>query len=258
MTRPIGDLDELRGCWRRSLISWPDGRRDETTRVTWLQGIDACLDLRQPAGLGDFPAVSSIDDLSHDDCLRLAQQSGFAGRFIKDGDFFTWQRAIDFQPPRRDPDSGALWWEENVLIERGRTIAYIEHWHCEPNAPVEPIAALTLRSPEDGRAGALLRVGRNFMMARDRAVAVAAEQTLVDLVIAAGDIPAARALVDCEISLGLVGPEAWRISASTLPFCVNRQISMALGDHAVILSSAGQPPRQWDIAAIEGDPGALS
>ncbi len=258
MVRPVGDLEELRGCWRRSLIAWPDGRRDETARVTWLQGSFTCLDLRQPAGLGDFPAISAIDDLSRDDCLRLAQQSGFAGRFVKDGDFFTWQRAIDFQPPRGDPDSGALWWEEDVLIERGRTIPYIEHWHREPHESVEPIAALTLVSPEDGRTGALLRVGRHFMLARDRVVPVAAERTLVELVTAAADSAAARALVDCEISLGAVGPEAWRISASTHPFRVDRQFSILLKDHAVILSAAGQKPQQWDIAGVEGDPGALS
>lgn len=258
MTRPIGDISEVRGCWRRSLIAWPDGRRDETTRVTWLQGIAVCLDLRQPAELGDFSAVSAIDDLSRDDCLRLARQSGFAGRFVQDDDFFTWQRAIDFQPPRRDPDSGALWWEENVLIERGRTIPYIEHWHGEPSEPREPIAALILRSPEDGRAGALLRVGRHFMLARDRAVTVTAEQALVDLVAAAPDIAAARGLIDCEISLGVVGPDAWRIAASTHPFLVNRQMTIALADHTVVLSATGLPPRHWDIAGVEGDPGALS
>jgi hypothetical protein len=41
----------LTGLWRRSLIIWPDGRRDETTDVAWLQGERASIDLRQPAGL---------------------------------------------------------------------------------------------------------------------------------------------------------------------------------------------------------------
>ena len=47
----------LAGLWRRSLIMWPDGRRDTTTWVNWLQGGKSYIDLRQPRGRPDFSGV---------------------------------------------------------------------------------------------------------------------------------------------------------------------------------------------------------
>ena len=41
-------VEKLRGLWTRSLIAWPDGKRDVTTQVAWLQGTGLFADLRQP------------------------------------------------------------------------------------------------------------------------------------------------------------------------------------------------------------------
>jgi hypothetical protein len=40
-------LNDLPGVWRRSLLAWPDGTRDTTTTVLWVQGPTLYADLRQ-------------------------------------------------------------------------------------------------------------------------------------------------------------------------------------------------------------------
>jgi hypothetical protein len=70
--RQIPELTALRGLWTRSLIAWPDGRRDTTTSVRWLQGPEIYIDLRQPANRPDFSGVGA---------LRCANRmAGHAGR----------------------------------------------------------------------------------------------------------------------------------------------------------------------------------
>jgi len=68
---------ELRGLWQRSLIVLPDGSRDTTTEVRWLQGLRAYADLRRPSPIPDYSHVSKLADLTQHDCLRLADQQGF-------------------------------------------------------------------------------------------------------------------------------------------------------------------------------------
>ena len=58
-TLPEPSLETMPGLWRRSLIAWPDGRRDTTSFVNWLQGPGLYLDLRQPEGRPDFSGMSS-------------------------------------------------------------------------------------------------------------------------------------------------------------------------------------------------------
>lgn len=209
----------LIGLWRRSLIAFPDGRRDTTTRVHWLQGRGGFVDIRRPAVMADFSHVEALVDLSMDDCIQLSAQQGFAGGLTYDGAHFEWNRLIDFQPKGPYADAGSLHWENSVLIERGRDVEYVEHWHLESSAS-EPIAAVTLLHATRDIKALLVRVGDHFAFARDRGSPLPSHKTLRECVGAAASVEEARALVDCEISFGKCVDGELRIGISTLPFRV--------------------------------------
>ncbi len=211
------DVASLQGLWRRSLIARADGERDTTTAVYWLQGPAEYIDLRQPTGAPDFSHVRGLDDLTYDDCAWLARQEGFAGRLTRDGRWFEWLRTIDFQPPTGRADAGSLAWDGDTLIETGRDVAYVEHWHRDPSRPIRPASCNSAASTRT----MLLRVGEDFMYARERAVKLdEGYPTLAEYVAAAPDLATARLLLDCEISFGAVERAGLRIQASTLPFRV--------------------------------------
>lgn len=262
MSNTISDVSVLRGLWRRSLIVWPNGERDTTTEVRWLQGLRACIDLRQAAAGPDLSHVRSVADLSIAHCAWLARQQGFAGHLAFDGSCFQWIRSIDYQPQAPGADAGSLHWDGAVLVETGRDVAYVEHWHRDAALPTVPAAALELRAADDNTAAALLRVGALFMFARDRALRPAAHRTLAECVAGAASLRQAQALVDCEISFGNVQAAQFRITASTLPHRVGDQLHplrwrerLTTSDRAATGSAR---TRHWSIVGAEGDLAALA
>jgi hypothetical protein len=233
---PIASVTELQGLWRRSLIAWPGRASDTTTSVRWLQGPRAYIDLRQPMPLPDFSHVRSREDLSLEDCAWLARQEGFAGHLHFDGRHFEWVREIDFQPPSPTADAGSLRWEGDVLLETGRDADYVEHWYRDTGAARTP-ASLTYMQVSPATPGArgvpekppavLLRVGPNFMYARDRAAPLdKGYRTLTEYIKAAPDLQHARELIDCEISFGTVEESGLRIAASTFPYRVGALLEL--------------------------------
>jgi hypothetical protein len=236
---------------------WPDGRRDTTTQVRWLQGACAFADLRQPPALGDFSHCRGLADLSREDCGRLAEQQGFAGRFTFDGTHFEWARMIDFQPKALHADVGTLSWEDGTLIEKGRDVAYIEHWHRDDSAAAQPAAAIAFRAEPSGINGRLLRVGPWFMYARDRAGDLPRHRTLRECVSAAPTLSQAQALVDCEIAFGLVTPDGFLITASSLPYRVGDFLGQELDLDALTTmdrEAHGKAcVRRWTIMEREGE-----
>jgi hypothetical protein len=259
---PTPRIRELQGLWSRSLIAWPDGTSDTTTQVRWLQGHSAYIDLRQPVPMPNFSHVNGLTTLTTDDCLQLANQEGFAGHFRFEGAFFEWARDIDYQPQPRYSDSGSLHWEDDTLVETGRDIAYIEHWHRDPAMSALPAASLALRCQHTGVSGRFLRVGGYFMFARDRALTPTAEQHLTDCVAGSADVRTARALVDCEISFGAIEPAGCLVTASTLPYRVGDMLNqrftgsiMTTQDRA---TDGAVTRRHWEIADSEGDAAVLA
>jgi hypothetical protein len=261
MIEPVAGIGELAGLWQRSLITWPDGRCDRTTVVRWLQGVAACLDLRQPADLADLTDRRRLDDLSPADCAELARQQGFAGRFGFDGRHFEWTRSIDYQPAAIGADAGTLHWEADVLVETGRDADYVECWHRDAARPIAPVAAVGLADPAGRITGALLRVGPVFMYARDRAVIAPAGLSLAECVAAAATPAEARGLVDCEISFGTVAVDGFRITASTLPHRVGAALDPHLSAGTLTVEdrspNGGRLTRHWTITGREGDLAAL-
>jgi hypothetical protein len=250
----------LQGLWRRSMIAWPDGSRDTTTCVYWLQARRACADLRQPptpAAPPDLSGVGALQQLSIGHCLWLAQQQGFAGQLDFDGTHYEWRRSIDFQPRAAAADAGTLCWQGEVLVETGRDIGYVEHWHRDASAPTLPAAAVTLRDADENTAAALLRVGPLFMFARDRAQPAVGAGTLQECVAASATLQQARALLDCEISFGSAVPSGFRITASTLPWRIGALLDPQLErGHLRTLDRApggAALRRRWEIIEQEGD-----
>jgi hypothetical protein len=249
------EIAELRGLWRRSLIAWPDGRRDETTGVYWLQSDSLYADLRQPAGRPDFSHAACLNDLSHADCWWLAKQEGFTGMFSFDGVWFEWGRRIDYQPVSPYSDAGSLRWQGEILVEEGRDITYLEYWHREV-APLSPIAGLVLEDTASDIGGAFVRAGEDFMFVRDRAVALPALPSLAAAV-ATADPSQARDLIDCEISYGKIGPAGPRIHASSLPYRIGHVLGLHVQGAGLITTDQdanGRPTeRRWQVMAHQGD-----
>ncbi|GAA1804669.1 hypothetical protein GCM10009682_27900 [Luedemannella flava] len=212
------DPAELCGAWSRSLLVLPDGSRDDTTSVTWLQGRSYYVDLRQPAGRPNFadPPDGAVPEAGW-----LAGQQGFAGRLDHDGTWFTWEHLIDLAVGPQPADAGALAWAGDILVETGRDEPYREHWHrtC-PADPVEAAAA-RLRDVRTGRDAVLVRVRDQFGYAHGRS-------------------PAARAAgrFDAEIALGVVTATAWRIERSSLPWRQGQLLAIA---------------HDWAVVDVEGD-----
>ena len=254
---PDPTLGTLPGLWRRSLIAWPDGREDRTTFVNWLQGPGLYLDLRQPEGAPGFAGVACLSDLKPVHMEWLATQEGFAGELVHEDDWFEWRRDIDFQPHAVYPDMGRLWVEGDVMIEQGKDIPYIEHWHREPVAG-GIVWGARLEDRETGAKGAILRYGHLFMFARERLVSTPAHCSLADCVAGARDLAHAREFLDCEIAQGVVTSAGWIIQRSTLPFRVGKALGPVLtGDllESEDMDGKGKAlTRHWEITTLSGEP----
>lgn len=245
------------GLWERRLLAWPDGRRDTSTAVAWLQGPSLFIDLRQPEMPDFLRRTSCLGDLGRDAIDWLSTQEGFAGRFVRVGDAFEWQRQIDFQCPSEVADAGFLAFEGEVMTERGRDVDYLEHWF-HASRDLDPHYAVRMTGA-GGRAGSLVRAGGVFMFARDRVFALPRGGSLQAMVRAAG-LEAARGLIDCEISLGQVTADAWTVTRSTLPFRVGKDLRPRLfsgGETMTTMDTEGNGEpviRQWSVVEFETRP----
>ena len=251
----LPSLTNLQGLWTRSLIAWPDGRRDVTTAVHWLQGPSLYIDLRQPDARPDFTPTRLLADVTDDQLVWLARQEGFAGRLQFDDRWFEWGREIDFQPQAIYSDCGELRFEADYMVEVGRDVPYIEHWHRAAVGDAAQTAALRLRAP-DGRKACLVRAGDVFMLALDRAVALPDLPDLHACVMAAASREDQLALIDCELSFGRVGPHAWRIERSSLPWREGLVFKPRCdGRHLTLIDAC---TRRFDVLEAEGAPALLS
>ncbi|MFT3732925.1 MAG: hypothetical protein QM780_16145 [Hyphomicrobium sp.] len=249
----VGIKDTL-GLWERSLIAWPDGRQDTTTYVAWMQGPNLFADLRQPPNAPSFDGVLCLNDLEPAHLDWLAGQEGFAGRFVVAGDAFEWQRIIDFQCPSDAADAGYLAFSEGVLVERGRDIPYIEHWH-QTAQRFSPHFAIRMKD-QHGIEGFLVRIGDIFMYVRNRAETLPHGGSLAELV-AKHSLAEARALLDCEISLGRIHGASWSIGRSSLPFRVKADLAPSFsldGKNLTTtdITATGTPSvRHWKIVDLD-------
>lgn len=189
---------------------------DTHTEVEWLQAGPLYVDLRQPIGLAARISAACLAEVSPEDALLLVMQEGFAGEFVIAGAKGEWLREIDFQPPAPVRDHGLLEVYGDLLIERGIESDYIEHWQRQGAASnTKEWSARFLT--EDEAPAIVVRHGNRFGYTRGRAAPLDNGDTLAELV--SGAAPElARALLDCEISVGTITAEGWRIERSSLPW----------------------------------------
>ncbi|MEN3305873.1 MAG: hypothetical protein V7603_2075 [Micromonosporaceae bacterium] len=272
---PVPTTADVRGVWRRSLIEWADGSRDETTAVRWVQGISWYGDLRQPVGAPSFAGVGCLRDLSEDHLGWLARQQAFAGSLEREDGCFRWGHLVDLDVHGGQPDVGWLAWDGDALVETGRYLPYREAWQRVPAGGQDRVAGLRLRDSCTGQAGLVVRVGSAFAYARARPGGVPHGLRAGGLpeLVRDMDPPAAQDLLDCEVSLGEVGAGGWVIDRSSLPFRMGSRLDTASpgvrpGDrrraglhHAVTadVSPTGMPvTRTWQVVGVEGEVDALA
>jgi hypothetical protein len=254
----VETVADITGLWSRSLIRWPDGSSDTATSVFWMQTPSLFVDLRQPSDRPSFSGVQCLRDLRRDHLGWLACQEGFAGQIHFDGTFFEWQRDIDLQPVASFADAGRFWFESDIMVEEGRDVSYIEHWHREAPA-LEPCAGIRMKDAERGCLGIVVRFGDLFMYARRRMGEVPLRGKLIDYIERSANLREAQDLVDCEISFGRVENGGWLIERSSLPYKENQLLGLqARGSQTSRVSTTdivptGEPLAcNWDIMDIQG------
>ncbi len=221
----VQEPGQLEALWQRLLLSRPGEPVETLVQTTWLQGPALYVDLRQPPAIGARVEASCLAELTPDEARILAGQEGFAGRLVVNGQEAEWLRRIDFQPLAPLGDRGLLVSEGDLLIEHGIEADYCEYWQRAPEPADAPCGGALFESVKDGRAVILVRHGRHFGYARDRGMALALGQDLAALLCDAAATEA-QALVDCEIALGTITADGWRIDRSTLPW---REGALLLG-----------------------------
>lgn len=201
---------EYVGLWRRERLARPDGWRDVTTEVYWLQSHGLFVDLRIPQPRPDFRGCAGLENLPPELAAWLPRQQGFAGRLTVDDGVCHWHRELDYQPPGEFEDIGrAEFISDALMLESGILADYTEVWRkAVPNGS----GALAMRAEKTpgGRVGILVAVGDYFMYAVDRPQALSRESGHADWT---------AAELECEIGFGRVRPGMpWRIERCSLPF----------------------------------------
>lgn len=236
--------DRYRGVWVRTLLETPE-LRDASTYVRWLQTPLWHADLRVPS-----PAPGANEP------WKLASQQGFCGvtevALTSQGEVCTWQRRLDFQPPRVERDAGVMVFETpDRVIESGFHANYLEVWERLPDSSDRFIALAGLDATGHDTQERFLVAGRYAMRVRPRRCPLPldtpAGQSLAE-VLARHPWQTAD-LLDFEISFGTLEDGQWTIEQSTLPSL--RGVCMALilqkldDKHARIDTPAGAS--HWQI-----------
>lgn len=251
-------LADLAGLWRRTLITWPDGRSNAATDVFWLQGPRFVADLRIPPGRPDRGTASCLRQFDWDMLRFLARQEGFIGHLDVTNAIGHWHRSFDYQPDNGISDRGSLEFAGGILIERGIDLPYIEHW-ARQSPQSEPVMALALTTEAALPIGCLIASGTSFIYARSRVSPLPRNTTLQQLVAESDSIEAAQDLFDCEISFGRIRGDRWQIERSSLPFreghflapTVDPALSTLVIDD--IARGGVAIKRAWHISRYEGD-----
>ena len=201
---------EYVGLWRRERLSRPDGWRDVTTEVYWLQSRGLFVDLRIPQPRPDFRGYAGLEELPPELAAWLPRQQGFAGLLTVDDGVCHWHRELDYQPLGEFEDIGrADFINDALMLESGVLAEYTEVWRKSLLGGSGVLAMQAEKAP-GGRTGIVVAVGDFFMYAVDRAQALSAEPA---------DTGWTVAELDCEIGFGRVrAGMPWRIERCSLPF----------------------------------------
>ncbi len=215
--------DHYRGVWVRKLLETPE-QRDDSTTVRWLQTGLWHADLRVPC---PAPAANAP--------LELARQQGFCGvtdvAQTPQGEVCTWQRRLDFQPPRRDADAGLMVFEtSDRVIETGIHASYLEVWERLPDSTGCFVTLAGIDAAGHDTQARFLVAGRYAMQVRPRHSAwppgTPAGQSLAEVL--ARHPEQTAALLDFEISFGTLEDGIWTVEQSTLPALRGVHVALTL------------------------------
>lgn len=244
------------GVWQRKLLTTTTGRHDSSTAVYWLQTDRLHADLRIPQPMPDMGAdLEACNDAQR---LALAEQAGFAGLTVVEGDTCQWHRLIDYQPVTGGQDIGRMHFESpDRVIEDALDASYQEIWERLPES-LEVNWGLWLQAAQDAsRQACLLIAGDFFLFAAERPTPLRHGGHLREQVAAAS--PAERTVqLAFELSFGRrqQGASPWLISHSTLPGRAGQTLLPAHcdGEHAAALGAEDlarlgrhSPPDGWVI-----------
>lgn len=237
--------DRYHGVWQRTLLETPDGR-DTTTWVRWLQTGLWHGDLRVPA------------DADRHTAAGRALQQGFGGTTLitqpdaSAPEVCTWQRTIDFQPPRSTPDAGFMRFETpERVVETGVHGVYLEVWERLPGSVGQRIALAALDAAGQPTAERLLASGQYLMHLRPRSAPWPAgtqpDDTLATLV--QHHPEQAQALLDFEIAFGSWIDGVWAVERATLPALEGQRVPLAMRANGAALATvkAQGLPASWQV-----------
>jgi hypothetical protein len=226
----------LRGCWKREWIRFADGTVDDTTAVFWLQLESKMADVRIAAGQPALADRRSLDGCSLNDLTLLSRNEASSGfttcTSVDPGDdgvrrataeWFTRGYGVAFQPVTAFPEPGLLEWasDDNVLIERAPSGAYVEQWRR-----IDGSRSHLAYGRIDERTE-LYVAGPVAIRVRDRVRPVPRLARLNELIDdCAGDRSAVAALVDSEFSVAFAQTGRYRIAFSTLPWMAGDTIDV--------------------------------
>ncbi len=199
------------GVWSRTLLETPD-KRDTTTFVRWMQLGRWHVDLRVPAnrseGCQGFSGIT-----------RVTSRQG--------RDVCTWQRMVDYTPPRDTVDEGWVDFESSErLIETGIHGVYHEVWD-RVNGSVGARIALTEQRLDSLPQARLFISGNCVMRVR----------------------PSVPPGADFEISFGRWERGVWHIEQSTLGALCGQRIKLSMAQAAPALArvTLDANARNWTI-----------
>ena len=204
------------GVWSRTLLETPQ-TRDTTTLVRWMQLGQWHVDLRVPvaaeAPLQGFSGTTKV--------TQVAEQ-----------EMCTWQRLVDYQPPRATVDEGWMVFQTpEQVVETGIHGVYFEVWDRLPGSTGRRIA-LAEPPRADGKPSARLFVSGDYLM---RVIPVEPLSTAF------------------EISFGTFADGKFSIEASTISELTGTCTELSLSRVSESAAEVGMDsePRQWGILEWE-------
>jgi hypothetical protein len=242
----------LWGEWRRDWIQKGTVKSNELD-VHYLQTPTYFADMRIPKDRSLVSTAKSFADLTDQQLLLLAGQSGFTGRTTMTGTVATWHHDVEFQPPDGTPDEGRLQRiPPNRMHEHGLDGSYVESWI---SLPEKQGRFLVIRVERSRRLlQSLVVVGNQFVYVRNRAKDLPMAPSFEALI---ETTSATREEIvqylDCEFSVGRVrgGAMPWEIQQSTLPWREHHhldfvdQMSASDGGAGLVPRAVGDD--QWTV-----------
>jgi hypothetical protein len=209
----------LRGLWFREEFFTPNGYRNTTTKVVWLQTQRYYADLRIPIERPGIAGATSFEAFSDAELIQLADVQGFAGVQTAANGVCLWRRDSDFHPPRTTPDEARFEIEGDRMAELGIHSEYTEIWRRQPDS-TDPLAAFRR---DDAPYALLLIAGDHFLQYEGRNGTLPAAEKLGEIVCAdlsAGRRDLAISRLSVRICYGRIsgGEQPWQVSMSSLPW----------------------------------------